>query len=69
VLRYRFGFVGNGSLPRPDNVYRDAPIVQRTLELYGATRYVVESVDEEENPPVAVLRKVRGGAAFRRRCR
>ena len=59
MLRYRFQFVGARPRPRPNHVYRDAPIVQGTLELYSATRYVVESVDEEENPPVAVLRKVR----------
>lgn len=29
MLRYRFEFVGTGSLPRPDNVYRDAPILVR----------------------------------------
>jgi hypothetical protein len=50
--------VGDGPLPRPDNVYRDAPIVIGTLELYGAVRYVVVVVDEEANPPRVVLRKV-----------
>ena len=59
MIRYRFEFVGDGPLPRPDNVYRDAPIVVGTLELYGAVRYVVVVVDEDANPPIAVLRKVR----------
>jgi len=58
VIRYRLEFVGPGELPRPDHVYRDAPIRQGTVELYGATRYVVESVLENVEPPVALLRKV-----------
>ena len=57
MIRYRFEFVGDGPLPRPDNVYRYAPIVVGTLELYGAVRYVVVVVDEA-NPPITVLRKV-----------
>jgi hypothetical protein len=59
VIRYRLEFVGDSPLPLPDNVYRDAPIMVGTLELYGATRYVVVVVDEEAKPPIAVLRKVR----------
>jgi hypothetical protein len=59
VLRYRFEFVGNGSLPRPDNVYREAPILVGTVERYIAERYLVESVDEETLPAVAVLRRLR----------
>ena len=59
VIRYRFEFIGDGPLPRPDNVLRDAPIVVGTLELYGAVRYLVEGVDENANPPIAVLRRVR----------
>jgi hypothetical protein len=58
VIRYRLEFVGDGPLPRPDHVYRDAPVMVGTLELYGAVRYVVVVVDEEANPPRAVLRKV-----------
>ena len=59
VIRCRFEFIGDGPLPRPDNVLRDAPIVVGTLELYGAVRYLVVGVDEDANPPIAVLRKVR----------
>jgi len=59
VIRYRLEFVGPGDLPRPDYVYRDAPIMVGTLELYGAARYLVVVVDDEANPPKAVLRKVR----------
>ncbi len=48
----------DGPLPRPDNVYRDAPIVVGTRELYGPARYLVVFVDEKTNPPIAVLCKV-----------
>jgi hypothetical protein len=58
LLRYRFGFVGPGDQPPPDHVYRDAPIIVGTVELYGTQRYVVESCDYDEQPPLAVLRKV-----------
>ena len=57
MIRYRLEFVGDGELPRPDNVYRDAPIMVGTLELYGAGRYLVVVVDEKANPPRVVLRK------------
>jgi hypothetical protein len=59
VIRYRFEFVGIGSLPLPDHVYRETPVVEGTVEVYGAERFLVESVDERADPPVAVLRKVR----------
>ncbi len=36
------------------------PIMTGTLELYGATRYLVLVVDDEAKPPIAVLRKLRG---------
>ncbi len=58
MLRYRLEFVGPGELPLADHVYRDAPIRVGTVELYGDTRYVVESVLENADPPVALLRKV-----------
>ena len=59
VIRYHLEFVGDGPQPRPDNVYRDAPLVVGTLELYGAVRYLVVGVDEDAKPPIAVLRRVR----------
>ena len=58
MLRYRLEFVGPGDLPRPDYVFRDTPICEGTVELYGATRYVVVSVLENVDLPVALLRKV-----------
>jgi hypothetical protein len=61
VVRYRFEFVGDGALPLPDYVYRDGLVVAGTVEVYGAARYVVESVDPEADPPVAVLRRVLSG--------
>jgi hypothetical protein len=39
-------------------VFRDAPVVEGRVELYRAERYLVEAVDEDTNPPVAVLRKL-----------
>ena len=59
AIRYHFEFIGIQPLPLPDHVYRDEPIVTGTVELYAAERFLVESVDEEADPPVAVLRKVR----------
>ena len=59
VIRYRFEFVGIQPLPTPDNVQRDAPIVEGTVELYAGQRYLVVTVDHTANPPIAVLRKVR----------
>jgi hypothetical protein len=61
VIRYRLEFVGPGDQPLADYVYRDAPIVASTVELYSAQRYVFESVDVNADPPVAVLRKVPSG--------
>lgn len=58
MIRYRFEFIGAGKLPRPDHVVRDAPIIVGTVELYGARRYLVEAVNEDRNPPVAVLRRL-----------
>jgi hypothetical protein len=58
LIRYRFVFVGPDALPLPDYVYREAPVVAGTVEVYGAARYLVESVDEEDDPQVAVLRRV-----------
>jgi hypothetical protein len=45
-----------------DHVFRDAPIIVGTLELYGAVQYDVVLINEETNPPVAVLRKAQVGA-------
>ena len=59
MIRYRFEFVGVRPLPLPDYVFREAGIVAGTVELYHTQRFLVESVDENEDPPVAVLRKVR----------
>lgn len=59
VIRYRLEFTGVAPLPQPDYVYRDQPIMVGTVELYMGDRYLVESVNEDETPPVAVLRKVR----------
>ena len=59
MIRHRFEFVGVHPLPPPDHVYREMPIVQGTVELYQAQRFLVESVDDPATPPVAVLRKVR----------
>jgi hypothetical protein len=61
VIRYRFEFVGPGALPRADHVSRDALVVVGNVELYGAARYVVESVNLAAKPPVAILRRVLGG--------
>ena len=58
MIRYRFEFAGDGVVPPPENVYRDAPVVAGTVELYGAQRYLVVVVDEKTNPPLAVLRKL-----------
>ena len=59
MIRYRFEFVGVLPLPQPDDVYRDRPVLAGTVELYQAQRFLVESVDNDTDPPVAVLRKVR----------
>ena len=59
AIRYRFEFVGVEPLPLPDHVYRERPVTAGTVELYQAQRFLVESVDETTDPPVAVLRKVR----------
>jgi hypothetical protein len=53
--------VGAGKLPLPDHVFRDTPIIVGTVELYGAQRYLVEAVDEDDSPPVAVLRELLSG--------
>ena len=58
MIRYRLEFAGPGDQPLPNYVYRDAPIVAGTVELYSAQRYAVESVDVNADPPVAILRKV-----------
>ena len=59
VTRCRFRFVGVLPLPEPALVDRDSPVVAGTVELYQGQRFLVVSVDEAEQPPVAVLRKVR----------
>lgn len=59
MIRYRFMFVGVLPLPANDDVERESPIVAGTVELYGGARYLVESIDDASDPPVAVLRKVR----------
>jgi hypothetical protein len=59
VTRYRFEFIGVQPLPLPAYVYRETPIVEGRVELYQAGRFLVESVDHEADPPVAVLRRVR----------
>ena len=58
MIRYRLEFVGVAPLPLPDHVDREQLIVIGTVELYQAQRFLVESVDENTDPPVAVLRKV-----------
>jgi hypothetical protein len=58
-IRYRFEFDGAQPLPAPDYVFREAPVAVGTVELYRAQRWLVKSVDEAADPPVAVLRKVR----------
>ena len=59
VTRYLFRFTGVLPLPEPALVDRVLPVVAGTVELYQGKRYLVESVDCKEQPPVAVLRKVR----------
>ena len=59
LICYRFEFVGVQPLPLPDDVHRATPVVTGTVELYQGGRFLVESVDETTDPPVAVLRKVR----------
>ena len=59
MIRYRFEFDGAQPLPASEDVCREAPVVVGTVELYGAQRWLVKSVDETADPPVAVLRKVR----------
>ena len=59
AIRYRFEFDGVQPLPRPDDVVREARVIVGTVELYGAQRWLVKSVDETTDPPVAVLRRVR----------
>lgn len=59
MFRYRFEFDGARPLPAPDDVCREVPVVVGTVELYGAQRWLVKSVDETADPPIAVLRKVR----------
>jgi hypothetical protein len=59
LMRYRFEFVGVQPLPLPEFVYRESRLAEGTVELYGAERYLVESIDEKADPPVAILRKVR----------
>jgi hypothetical protein len=61
MIRYRFEFVGPGALPLPDYVDRSELVVAGTVEVYGAARYVVESVNEDAEPAVAVLRRVLSG--------
>jgi len=51
MIRYRFELIGAGRLPIPDFAYRDARIIVGTVELYGAQRHLVESVDYHEQPP------------------
>ena len=59
MIRYRLEFVGPSELTwPPENVFRDDPIIAGTVEMYAGERYIVESVDETENPPVVVLRKL-----------
>jgi len=59
AIRYRFEFDGVQPLPRPDDVVREARVVVGTVELYASQRWLVKSVDETTDPPVAVLRRVR----------
>jgi hypothetical protein len=56
VIHSRFEFTGADTSPLPDHVYRDAPIIVGTVELYGAQRYLVASVDYHEQPPKAVMK-------------
>ena len=59
MIRYRFEFDGAQPLPAPDDVFRESPVIAGTVELYGAQRWLVKSVNETADPPVVVLRKVR----------
>lgn len=59
MTRYRFKFVGVLPLPESALVDRAVPVVVGTVELYHGQRFLVEAVDHEVDPPVAVLRKVR----------
>ena len=59
VTRYLFRFTGVLPLPEPAFVDRALPVEAGAVELYQGKRYLVESVDCKEQPPVAVLRKVR----------
>jgi hypothetical protein len=57
--QYRFEFVGVQPLPTSVHAFRDTPVVPGTVELHHGGRFLVESVYHQEQPPVAVLRKVR----------
>ena len=59
MIRYQFEFIGSGPLPPPGYTDRYTPVVPGTVELYRTEPFLVESVDHEAEPPVAVLRKVR----------
>ena len=57
--RYLFSFVGVLPLPEPALVARAVPVEVGMVELFQGERFLVESVDLEADPTVAVLRKVR----------
>jgi hypothetical protein len=59
MIRYQFEFVGSGVLPSPGYTDRYTPVVEGTVELYRTEPFLVEAVDHDADPPVAVLRKVR----------
>ncbi|MGZ3397309.1 MAG: hypothetical protein ACXVB2_24635 [Isosphaeraceae bacterium] len=59
MIRYQFEFIGSGLLPPAGNTDRYTPVVPGTVELYRTEPFLVESVDHEADPPMAVLRKVR----------
>ena len=59
MIRYQFEFIGSGALPPPGYTDRYTPVVPGTVELYLTEPFLVETVDHDADPPVAVLRKVR----------
>jgi hypothetical protein len=59
VRRYLFRFIGVRPLPETALVDRDSPLEAGTIALYRGQGFLVVSVNDQEDPPVAVLRRVR----------
>jgi hypothetical protein len=59
MIRYQFEFIGSGALPPPGHSDRYLPVVPGTVELYQTQPFLVEKVNHNTDPPIAVLRKVR----------